>query len=127
MSAPYSEDLRQKVMAALERGERKSHISRMFGISRNTLDIWLKRQETTGKIGAIRDYHRGPRPKIDDLEAFRVFAQNHGHLTQQAMAELWPEPISNRTIGKALQRIAFTRKKKLMATESEMNSNAKSF
>jgi cytochrome c-type biogenesis protein CcmH/NrfF len=30
VAAPYSNDLREKVMAALDRGEKKSHISQMF-------------------------------------------------------------------------------------------------
>lgn len=127
MPAPYSDDLRQKVMDAIERGERKSQVSRMFNISRNTLDLWLKRREATGAIGAIRDYQRGPKPKIKDLEKFRGFAQTYGHLTQQAMAEQWPQEISNRTMGKALKRIKFTRKKKLMAIESGMKCNGKPF
>lgn len=32
MPAPYSKDLRQKVIAAVERGERKSDVSRMLNI-----------------------------------------------------------------------------------------------
>jgi len=115
MPAAYSDDLRAKVLAAVDRGEKKSHVSRMFNISRNTLDLWLKRRQKTGKAAPIRHYHRGPQPKINDLDAFREFAIAHGHLTQLQMAQLWPEAISNRTIGKALQRIGFTRKKRPMA------------
>jgi transposase-like protein len=43
MPAPYSEDFRQKAIAAVERGERKIDVSCMFNISRNTLDQWLQR------------------------------------------------------------------------------------
>jgi len=123
MPAPYSDDLRQKAIAAVERGERKSQICRMLKISRNTLDLWLLRQEQTGEVGAIRSYQRGPLPKIKDLDAFRTFAQKQGHLTQQEMAQQWSEAISNRTIGKALKRIGFTRKKRPMATENGMKCN----
>jgi len=127
MPAAYSLDLRQKVLAAIERGEKKSHVSRMFNISRNTLDLWLKRRHEMGTVAPIGDSRRGPVPKIDDLEAFRDFARAHGHLTQQQMADQWPGLISNRTIGKALQRIDFTRKKRPMAIENAMRANAKSF
>lgn len=120
MPAPYSDDFRQKVLDALERGERKSHLSRIFNLSRNTIDLWLKRRAATGSADAIRHYQRGPKPKIEDLEQFRAFAQKHGQLTQQGMSEQWSKPISDRTIGKALQRIGFTRKKRPMATKSEM-------
>jgi transposase len=127
MSAPYSDDLRQKAVGAVDRGERKTQVCRMFKISRNTLDLWLKRREQTGSLSATREYVRGPQPKIGNLDAFRSFAQQHGHLTQQAMAEQWSEPISDRTIGKALSRIGFTRKKRLIVTGNGMKPNAKRF
>lgn len=127
MPAAYSLDLRRKVLAAVERGERKSHVCRMFHISRNTLDLWLKRREVTGSIEPKPHSHRGPTPKIQDLDAFRQFAEAHGHLTQQQMADAWPEPISNVTLGKALRKIQFTRKKRLTATENEMQPSAKRF
>lgn len=127
MASPYSDDLRQKAVDAVERGERKSQVCRMLNISRNTLDLWLKRRQQTGGVGAIRDYRRGPQAKIADLDAFRNFAERHGHLTQQEMAEQWSQPISDRTIGKALKRIEFTRKKRPIATESAMKPNDKRF
>lgn len=121
MPAPYSDDLRERVIAAVERGESKSHICRQFQISRNTLYLWLKRFEETGSVRAKRVYQRGPQPKITDLEAFRTFAQQQGHQTQQEMAKHWREPISDWTIGQALKRIGFTRKKRPMAIVNEMN------
>ena len=36
------------------------------------------------------------------------------------MAQAWPEKISDLTIGKALKKINFTRKKKLTDIEKEM-------
>jgi transposase len=111
MASPYSDDLRQKAVDAVDRGERKSQVCRMLKISRNTLDLWLKRRQQTGEVGAIRHYRRGPQPKIADLDAFRDFAELHGQLTQQDMAVQWCEPISDRTISKALKQIGFTRKK----------------
>lgn len=127
MPAPYSEDLRQKVLHAIDKGNRKSHVSRLFNISRNTIDLWLKQRAATGSATAKRQYQRGPQPKIADLEQFRAFAQKHGHLTQQDMAQQWSEPISDRTLGKALRRIGFTRKKRLMATGNVTKPSAKHF
>lgn len=56
MSAPYSDDLRQKAIAAVKRGEGKTDVSRMFNISRNTLDLWLKREVQEGNCRAITHY-----------------------------------------------------------------------
>lgn len=113
MGAAYPLKMRQKALAAVDRGEKKRHVSRMFGISRNTLDEWLKRRAATGQVAPKTYQSRGPTPKIADLAAFRQFVATRGHLTQQQMADEWPEPVSNRTIGKALQAIGYTRKKNL--------------
>ena len=113
MPASYSYDLRTKVINALDDGMGKTQVSRIFKIRRNTIDLWLKKREETGDYRAEVGYQKGYNAKIADLEKFREFAKTHGSLTQQEMAEKWPEKISDRTIGKALQKIGYTRKKNL--------------
>ena len=42
MPKPYSYDLRQKVMQAIEMdGLKKNEASELFGISRNTINLWF--------------------------------------------------------------------------------------
>lgn len=124
MPAPYSNDLRKKVMAAIDRGEKKSHVSRMFNISRDTIDRWLNRRKTTGSVKALQGYQRGHSHRIQDWEEFHAFAQQYGDKTQAEMAQLWLGEMSERTMSRALARIGWTRKKRLMVTESEMKTNA---
>lgn len=112
MTAAYSIDLRKKAVSAVDRGEKKSHVCRTLNISRNTLDQWLKRREEEGSL-APEEYQRGPKPKIDDLEAFKAFAETHGHLTQKEMSKKWVKPVSRVLIGKAMRKLNFTRKKNL--------------
>ena len=76
MSAPYSYDLRQKAVEAVKRGERKTTVSKMFNISRNTLDLWLKRERQTGDCQAITDYQQGCRHKITDWSAFEPLSNS---------------------------------------------------
>ncbi|MEM6519013.1 MAG: hypothetical protein AAF722_06725 [Cyanobacteria bacterium P01_C01_bin.70] len=42
----------QKALAAFDRGEKKLHVSQMFGINRNTLDEWWKRRAAMGQVSA---------------------------------------------------------------------------
>jgi len=112
MARAYSMDLREKAVSAMDRGEKKSQICRTLNISRNTLDLWLKRRAEKGTIAPC-NYRRGVSPKINDLEAFKAFAQQYGHLTQQEMADKWHQPVSRVLIGQALLKINFTRKKNL--------------
>src|SRR4028118_1752338 len=91
MPAPYSYDLRTKALDAIKRGERKIDVSRMLNISRNTLDLWLKRKEQTGVCQAITNYQQGNRHKITEWERFGEFVRQHGDKTQAQMALLWGE------------------------------------
>lgn len=59
MLAPYSDDFRQKAVDAVDRGERKSSIARMFNISHKTLDLCLKHRQSSGSISAVRDTTEG--------------------------------------------------------------------
>ncbi len=105
MPAPYSYDLRAKAIAAVKRGEHKIDVSRMLNISRNTLDLWLKREEQTGDCQAITHYQQGCRHKITDWKRFCEFVQQHGDKTQGQLARLWGGVIkSDRKELKGLRR-----------------------
>jgi transposase len=127
MPSPYSEDLRQKAIAAVKRGERKKDVSEMFNISRNTLDLWLKREEQTGDCRAITNYQQGCKHKITDWQRFREFVRQHGGKTQSQMAKRWGDNVTQQNISDAMQKIGVSRKKKLTGIENQMNSSVKSF
>lgn len=125
MPAPYSYDLRIKVIEAIEGGMGKTQASQIFKISRNTINLWIKRREQTGDCRAKKGYQQGYDRKITDLDKFREFARKNGSQTQEEMAEAWEGEISDRTIGKALRKIGFTRKKKLTDTKKGMKKKDK--
>ncbi len=127
MPAPYSNDLRTKAITAVKQGEGKTAVSRMFNISRNTLDLWLKREEEVGNYQAITHFQRGCRHKITDWGRFREFAQKQGGKTQAQMAKLWGDSVTQQNISDALGKIGLSRKKRPMAIENEMNSSTKRF
>lgn len=125
MGAPYSYDLREKVMQAIDKGMRKSEVSRVFNLSRNTIDLWLKRREETGNYQASVGYQKGSRHKITDWRKFQEFAQKNGEKTQAEMTQVWEGELSRYTISRGLKKINFTRKKRPMGTKKEMNLSAK--
>ncbi len=113
MPAPYSYDLRTKAIEAIQRGERKSAVCRMLKLSRNTLDLWLKREEETGDYQAITDFQKGSGHKITDWQRFKEFAHKHGGETQSEMASLWGEGVTQQNISNALKKLGLSRKKNL--------------
>jgi transposase len=123
MPAPYSYDFRQKAIEAYKRGERKTDICRLLKISRNTLDLWLKKEAKTGDFQAEKGYQKGPYPKIQDWEQFRQFVKKHGDKTQKQMAQLWGNRVTQQNISDALKKIGMTRKKKHMDIGSGMTKN----
>ena len=121
MAKPYSSDFRQKVIAAIELdGRRKSEVSEIFNISRNTIDLWLKRKEETGTVLPKSTRPLKSQDKITDWEKFKQFVKENSSKTQSQMAELWEGEISSRTISRALAKIGFTRKKRPMDTANAM-------
>lgn len=89
MAKPYGLDLRQKVIQAIELdGLKKSEASVLFQISRNTIDLWLKRKASTGcPVPTVRVVSSA-QGKIQNWEAFRAFAEQHRSKTPAGMAEL---------------------------------------
>ena len=127
MAKPYSYDLRQKAIKAIELdGLPKSEASQLFNISRNTINLWFQRRAETGDLQAKPSAKAGQGEKISDWQEFREFVKEHGDKTQAEMAELWGN-ISKRTISRALKKIGFTRKKKRMGIVNAMRSNVRSF
>jgi transposase len=119
MPAPYSYDLRKKAVNAYHRGEKKIAICRLMKISRNTLDIWLKREEETGDYRAMpsASFAIANRPtkenrKIQDWERFKQFVKQHKDKTQLQMADLWGENLTQQNVSDGIKKLGITRKKR---------------
>jgi transposase len=123
MPKPYSADLRRKVVEAIVLdGMKRCEAHEHFHVSRGTINDWLKRYAASGDIQPTAREYRGHSHKITDWQAFRAFAVKHADKTQEEMAELWPDEISDRTISRALQKINFTQKKDLRVQRTRRTS-----
>ncbi len=113
MPAPYSYDLRKKAVNAYHRGEKKIAICQLMKISRNTLDLWLERERETGDFQAIANRPARENRKIQDLERFKQFVQQNQDKTQQQMADLWGENLTQQNVSDGIKKLGITRKKNL--------------
>lgn len=119
MPKPYSDDLRQKVIEAIELdGMRPSEASEHFRISRNTINLWRQRKAQTGSFSPKPNPHPGHSHRITDWSKFRAFVQANADKTQAELAQLWEGEMSARTISRALKKIGFTRKKNLWVSRT---------
>jgi transposase len=117
MGRPYSPDLRLRVLAALDSGMSKMAAHQTFGVSRSTIDDWLRLREQTGGVQANTSYDRGRPPALPDTLVVRPFVQKHQHRTLEQMALAWQEEggqrLSRMTFSTTLRRRGYTRKKEL--------------
>ena len=111
MPAPYSYDLRKKAIEAVKRGERKTEVCRLLKISRNTLDLWIKKEKATGDYQAITRGRRGRKLKIQNPAKFREFIRENREKTQRQMAQLWGEELTQQNISYFCRKLGITRKK----------------
>ena len=109
-------------------GKQTAHLT--FGVSRSTLDDWLKRRQETGDVAATTIYHHGRAFAISDMKAFEQFAQLHSGGTLKQMAAAWQaqtgQKLSVSTMSVALKRLGWTRKKRVSCTASETPKSARS-
>ena len=82
----------------MKRGEKKVEVSHFFKISRNTLDLWPKKERETPDVKASLPVGVGTRPKIQDLKKFEEFVRKNSDKTQKLMAQLWVMRILNRIL-----------------------------
>lgn len=120
MCKPYDYDLRIKAMELIENGMPITEVKRLLNISRDTLHNWKNLKASTGNVLARKPGGAGIEPKIKDLEKFKDFVNTHSDKTQTELAQLWPEPIAQTTIGRYLRKIKYTFKKRPMAIVKEM-------
>ena len=112
----YSPDLRQRVLRAVDQGYERTEIIKMFGVSRATIKRYLKQRRETGDVKAKPHPGRSPR-KFAPLQAgLAAQLEAHDDATLEVHCQLWQEQhgvrVSPSTMGRAIRRMGWTRKKR---------------
>jgi transposase len=66
---PYSQDLRERAIAALEAGKTQAEVAAQFSIHKSTLEKWWSRWRKTGSCAALPAAH-GPQRTLQTAESF---------------------------------------------------------
>jgi transposase len=115
MGKPYSQDLRERVMAAMDGGARAYAIAPLFQVSVSYIYKALIRRRTTGETSARRS-RSGPKPKLADHDEAlreRIAAVPDATLAE-LQAWLWAEQgvkVSLGCLWKRLQHLDLPLKK----------------
>jgi transposase len=113
----YSVDLRQQVLAAVDRGMPRPQVVATFGVSLATIKRWLALRHTCPALTAQLPPGR-PRTIAPEQEAaLRAQLAAHRDATFGMHARLWQATqgtaLSQWTLGRAIRRLGWTRKKSL--------------
>ncbi len=123
--ASYSLDLRERIVKAhVEEGQNKSAVARRFGVSRWSVDRYVKRSGA-GTLAATP--HPGRRQRLDTArcEVLRRQVQEHHSWTLERHAEAFTKAtgvaIKKSSVGNYLKRLGITHKKRASLPASEMS------
>ena len=111
----YSEDLRQRVIGAVERGEHPEVVARMFEVSLASVKRFVKQQREQGHL---RSKVSPGRPRLLTAEQEKLLAdqvKKHKDASLQEHVDMLDEATGQRvslmTVRRTLERLGITRKK----------------
>lgn len=112
----YSQDLRERVLRAVDQGYQRADIIKLFGVSRATIKRYLKQRRETGAV-PVKPIPGRPPKKFAPLQAQLVAQlETHPDATLEAHCHLWQEQhgvtVSTSTMSRAIRRVGWTRKKR---------------
>jgi transposase len=120
----YSQDLRQRILRAVDQGQSRAEIIKTFAVSRSTIKRYLKLRRETGDVKPKAIPGR-PSKKGAALQAGLLpQLEAHPDVTLAEHCQLWETTygvqVSSATMSRAIRCLNWTRKKKTICT-SEQN------
>jgi len=112
MPRAYSVDLRERSLQALASGRSVTEVTTLFGVSRSSLHRWQRQQGTTGSLVPGRPSGRPRRLTPTQEQAIAQQVQATPDATLEELCVTSPVPVSRQTMGRTVQRLGLTRKKR---------------
>jgi transposase len=113
---PYSIDLRERIVAAIDRGEHSlRQIAQLFSVDLSFLVRLLQRRRVTGSVQP-KPHGGGPTPKLDSaaVRRLRTLVRRQPDATLTELRDRLGIPCHIATIARVLRRLRITRKKKTL-------------
>jgi transposase len=121
----YSLDLRERALAAVDRGMPRKEAVGVFGVSLATLKRWFKRREETGSVAPKRRPGMSPRvgSTAEERRALWRQLEENPEATLEEHRELWERErgvrVSVATMSRTIRRLGWTYKKRRWEPPSE--------
>jgi transposase len=114
----YSQDLRERVLKAVDQGMQRKEAVKLFGISESSIKRYLKLRYETGNLAPKAMVGRPPK-KVGALQnGLLPQLQAHPDATLKEHCKLWEQEtgmrVSISTMSESIKRLEWTRKKKTL-------------
>lgn len=131
MGYPYSLDLRQRIINAIDSGITQIEAAKLFKVNRRTISRWLQLRSKTNSLTPKIGYQKGHSHKITEWDEFEKFVEVNKFLTGDEMLEKWMA-LKNIEMGvdviyEGLLKIGYTFKKKPFDTRKASWKSNKNF
>lgn len=111
----YSDDLRQRILRAVDQGHHQTEIAAAFQVSLATIGRYLKQRRETGHLVVKPIPGRPPKQRAALEAALPAQLAAHDDATAEQHCQLWAaahgQPVSIATMRRAIRRLGWTRKK----------------
>jgi transposase len=120
----YSQDLRERVLWAVDQGRPRAEIVQLFGISLATLKRYIKQWREEGHVRPKAIPGRPAKKRAQVEVNVLLQLQTHADATLEQHCAKWEqtygERVSRWTMSRAIKRMGWTRKKSRLGRQSAM-------
>jgi transposase len=111
----YSQDLRERVLRAIDQGKSRNDVVDLFGVSLSTIKRYLRQRSQTGHFQQKKIPGRPPKKQAKLQEKLLAQLEAHPDATLQEHCDLWEKEsgikVSIMTMSRAIDISGWTRKK----------------
>ena len=112
----YSNDLRERVLAAVDQGHPRKEVSERFQVSIATLKRWLQRREREGHYDAKFSPGATPHIGVEEYDALHQQLRTYPDFTLEEHCRHWHQTqgtlLSVAAMCRTIRRSGWTRKKR---------------
>ena len=115
----YSNDLREKIIKAIEAGELGTHVAQRFDVAKSFVYKIYKRYKETGSYEAFRQPGVKRKLKDEEIQRLKDLVAENPSATLDELKELGNFAVCRTTIYNTLKNLKITYKKKSFCRRTE--------
>jgi transposase len=123
----YSQDLRERVLRAVDLGRPRAEVMQLFGVSLATIKRYLKQRREEGHMRPKAIPGRPPKKRAQVEADVLPQLQAHDDATLEQHSAMWEqthgERVSRWTMSRAIKRLGWTQKKSRSGRQSATRSS----